>query len=238
MAAFLLATLGVSAAGQAAAELGPDDRIDAIERAVVTRDADELRRHLQELTSEGSNGAGIHSYTLGYVCLRLGGLLAGKDRQNVLKQGEAVVKGLIENQSDNAEAHALLGSIYGNRITSAFKGMRLGPKAGKALERAVELSPDNPRVVLQQGISAFYTPKTFGGGMKKAEERLRRAGELFELEPVSAPWPNWGRVDVYAYLGQVLAKNRDVEGARAAYRRGLSIEPEHAWILELLELLG
>ena len=167
-----MAALGSAAAPAAPTELA--SRIEMIERATVTRDVNELRRHLVELTDEGSTGGGIHAYTHAYVCLRLGELLEGKDRQTVLKQGESVVKDLIEKEPDNAEAHALLGSIYGTRITSAFKGMRLGPKAGKALERAAELAPDNPRVVLQQGISAFYTPKTFGGGMKKAEEESEK----------------------------------------------------------------
>ena len=37
-----------------------------------------------------------------------------------------------------------------------------------------------------------------------------------------------------AWLGIVLAKKGDVEGARAAYENGLAMEPDHGWIRNVL----
>ncbi len=215
--------------------------VDELERAVVRGDAEKLVHYRQELESDSKNwgvDAALRQYTLAYVSWRISDLLEDKEGDRILKQAEGILAALIRKNPDNAEALALLGSVYGSQISSAWKGMRLGPKAGEALDRAEKVSPNNPRVVLQQAISAFYTPKMFGGGLELAEEKLRRAEELFEKEPALKPWPDWGRVDVYVWLGQVLAKTGDYKGAGTAYEKGLSLEPHHAWILnELLPAL-
>jgi tetratricopeptide (TPR) repeat protein len=108
--------------------------------------------------------------------------------------------------------------------------MTLGPKASSSIEAALRLAPDNPRVVLQSGIGAFFAPKTFGGGMEKAEKAFRRAERLFAAEPANQAWPNWGKLDVLAWMGQVLAAKGDREGARSYYKRALEIQPGYAWV--------
>ena len=228
-----LALPGLTLAAQPAAQTDFVALVRQIERMVVVGDAEKLAHYRQELEGVAERPGvdeGLRRYALAYAGWRLSNLISGKERKRVLKQTEEVLKDLLKNEPDNAEALALLGAVYGTQITSAWKAMRIGPKAGKALDRAEELAPDSPRVVLQQAIRAFFAPKMFGGGLEKAEQKIRRAAELFDQEPVEKPWPNWGRVDVYAWLGQVLAKKGDLEGARTAYEKGLSIEPGHAWI--------
>jgi len=216
-----------------------DELVSRIDRAVATSDGASLaqaRRDLERFADEGAIDPDLARYTLAYIDWRAGGTLPHKDkkRKGLLRNAESTLRTLVEDDPSNAEAYALLGTVIGDQITGGWKGMTLGPKASKALKRASELEPDNPRVVLQSGISAFFTPKTFGGGIEKAEENLRRAQQLFADEPATKPWPNWGRVDVYAWLGQVLAKQGDLEGAREVYRKGLEIDPEHRWIRETL----
>jgi Flp pilus assembly protein TadD len=216
-----------------------DELVLRIDRAVATSDAvslSEARRDVERLADEEEIDPTLARYTLAYIDWRTGGTLPHKDkkRNGLLKNAESTLRALVEADPSNAEAFALLGTVIGDQITGGWKGMTLGPKASKALDRATELEPDNPRVVLQSGISAFFTPKTFGGGIEKAEETLRRALQLFADEPATEPWPDWGRVDVYAWLGQVLAKQGDLEGAREAYRKGLEIDPEHRWIRKTL----
>ena len=80
----------------------------------------------------------------------------------------------------------------------------------------------------------MYKPKSFGGGPANAEKELRSAVVLFEREKPGKPWPNWGRVDAWAWLGRVLAQKGDRDGARAAYRAALELEPEHRWVRDLL----
>lgn len=158
-----------------------------------------------------------------------------KEKKRLLKQAEKELNLVLETQPDDAEAYALRGTVIGDRIGGAFSGMFLGPKASKSLEKAFELAPENPRVALQRGVGFYFTPKTFGGGIDKAQRELERAQELYVEEPVEQPWPNWGRVDVFAWLGLVFAESGMKEKAKAMYEEGLRLEPDHAWIrLELL----
>ena len=69
-----------------------------------------------------------------------------------------------ERDPDFAEAWALLASVYGQKIAQKpFSAMALGRKSDKATERARELAPDNPRVVLLAAIGDYNTPKMWGG---------------------------------------------------------------------------
>ena len=74
----------------------------------------------------------------------------------------------------------------------------------------------------------------FGGSEKDAEDLLRKAIARFGTEPENKPFPNWGRFDAHAWLGQVLAKRGDKQGARAEYARALEIAPQSGWVKYVL----
>lgn len=226
--------VGVAIFAHAADDPILDAVVADIERAVVTGDVETLAACREALDAVPDADAGLVAYTRAYVDWRIGTQTPGKQGQQILKRAEAELTARVEDAPDDAESWALLGSVYGARITGAFKGMRLGPKSGKALDRAEELAPDNPRVALQRGINRFRTPASFGGGTDLAVAALQRAAELYEVEPPDAPWPSWGRVDVDVWLGQVLADTGDIDGARAAYQRVLEVEPDHAWVRDEL----
>jgi len=218
---------------------------ERIERAVVTGSVDDLRGIRSELerlvdAREGT-AAPSDRYDLAYVTWRICQELAEddkKERRKLLKDAQRELDLVLKAKPDDAEAHALRGSVIGDRIGGVFSGMSLGPKASKSLNRAFELDPKNPRVALQRGVSYFYTPKAFGGGPENALQELERAQQLFQAEEKDRPWPNWGRVDALAWLGLVLAQSGRVEEARAAYKKALQLEPDHAWIRrELLPAL-
>ena len=79
-----------------------------------------------------------------------------------------------------AEAYALLASAYGRQIgLNPAKGIVLGRRAQQALKKAVQLAPDNPRVVLCTAIRDFNTPGMFGGSKEKGLQGFQRAAELF-----------------------------------------------------------
>ena len=136
----------------------------------------------------------------------------------------------------SAEAHALLSSAYGRQISlSPAKSIFLGPKAGKALQKAVELAPDNPRVVLSAAIGAFNTPKMFGGSKERAMQGFQRATELFAREePVDPVQPVWGHSQAYAWLGIAYLDRGELESARGAYEKALEIDPDFGWVKYVL----
>lgn len=228
-------------AGGTPASAGLTERI---ERAVVIGSETELREIRQllgERIDAGDDGAiGLDDYNLAYVNWRLGQILAAgdkadrKEQRRLLKDAQGRIEERLIRHPGEAESHALRGSVIGEQITGFFRGMFLGPKATKALDRAFELAPENPRVALQRAISYYYTPKSFGGGLDKAEQEVRRAGDLLDLEPADQSWPNWGRIDALAWLGLILNARDKPDEARSAYQTALSLEPDHAWIRDEL----
>ena len=214
--------------------LVPMDYPARLERAVASADADALRDLRGELGRPREIREPAALYTLAYVDWRLAGLLDGKQRKQLALEAQEALERLLEHRPGDAEALALLGSVYGMRITGWLSGMSLGRKAEAALREAADRAPDNPRVALQHGVSAFFSPRAFGGGLDRAETRLRHALDLFAREPGDRPWPDWGHVDAWAWLGQVLAAKGDVPGARAAYTRALELEPDHLWVRDVL----
>jgi tetratricopeptide (TPR) repeat protein len=157
-----------------------------------------------------------------------------KRRKRLLKEAQKQLDLLIEAEPENAEAHALRGTVIGDRIEGGLSGALLGPKAGSSHDEAHELAPDNPRVALLRGVGFYNTPKTFGGGQEAAFEELERAVELFEGQPEDQPWPSWGRVDSLAWLGRAMADRGETAEARALYERALELQPRNAWVRELL----
>lgn len=133
------------------------------------------------------------------------------------------------------ETYALLASATGSMIgDSMMRGIRYGMRASRAEERAEELGPDNPRVLLLRAVSAWYKPSAFGGGEDKARALLQRALRQFASDAPARPLPQWGHAEAYAWLGQMEMKAGNRAGARAAYDKALTLAPGFAWVQYVL----
>lgn len=204
-----------------------------VERAIIQGSIAKL----EALRSSIEGQDGTDRYNLAYLDWRIGQLLPrneNKAKRKLLKRAQEQLELLLEVDPQNAEAHAMHGSVIGEQITGMWSGMRLGRTSKSSLDRALELEPENPRIALQRGISFFFTPKTFGGGLLKAEQELKRARELFAREPAGKPWPNWGRVDVLAWLGKAREEAGESAEALALYEAALKLEPDHSWVRNVL----
>jgi tetratricopeptide (TPR) repeat protein len=227
-------------AGLALGGVELDSTITRVEQAVVLGDLNALEIERDVLEEQGldneTGGKGLTLYTLAYIDWRRGALHPEdkKKREKALKSSEKLLKELLKLEPNNVEALALHASVNGSLITGTWSAIRRGPRIGKSLDKAMKLEPDNPRLALTQGVNAFFAPKSFGGGLEKAEQALKRAEALFSEEPPDKPWPNWGRVDVYAWLGQVSDKKGRKEEARLYYEKALELEPDHVWIGSVL----
>jgi tetratricopeptide (TPR) repeat protein len=134
-----------------------------------------------------------------------------------------------------AETAALRASALGQLIgTNPLKGMINGPRSQSAMDQAIKLAPNNPRVWLVRGISAIYTPEMFGGGLEKAEEYLKKALTNFERDTPASPAPTWGKHEPFVWLGQVYEKQGKRDAARAMYEKALTMEPEDGWVRMVL----
>lgn len=219
-----------------------EDAGPRIERAYLVGSIEALERVRADLetAAEGAVKAAAR-YDSAFAAWRLSDLLrdvpkSKKRRQLLLKRAREELEELVDLHPEDAEALALLGGVLGEMIgKNIFRGMSLGPRATAILDRAADLAPRNPRVALQRGVSYFFTPGLFGGGTKEAIRELERAKHLFEEESAKAPWPNWGRIDTYGWLAEVLAEEGREEEARALLEKALALEPDSIWIRDLLQ---
>ena len=225
----LLVLLGGLVGAASAAESQP-----RIEAAMLAGNLEELESIHQGI--EGSLESGEASvYLWAYSGWRVTQRLPKKrkrDRAKLLKSLHRGLEDWLDENPDDAEALALLGTVLGDRIGGPLSAIRLGGKASEALERAYELAPENPRVALQRGIGFFFTPGAFGGGKDKAEVELRRAKSLFEASGVQVS--GWGYPDTLARLGEVLAAVEKVDEARAMYRQALDLAPDYVLVRDEL----
>jgi tetratricopeptide (TPR) repeat protein len=179
-------------------------------------------------------------YGAAYAAWRLAFLPGvGDDESKTLLEGaDTDLREVIRMDARSAEARALLASVNGYRIRAGGSAMELGTEAQDLLAAAARLEPNNPRVLLEQGINTFHVPAEYGGSAERAEAQLRQSLALFEREPAGRPWPNWGRFDAHVWLGQVLAARGDKDGARAEYDRALTLAPDSGYVkYKLLPML-
>ena len=212
-----------------------------LEKAALDGTSRELRAIradlTQRLTAARADEAMLR-YAIAYASYRMAPLpdVPDKEKKDLLDDAVAQLQQVTKRNPKDAEAHALLGSVFGLQIAESpvLRGMTLGPRANAALDRASEIDSGNPRVLLLQGVSAFNTPAMFGGGTDKAAQLLRRSLERFAMEPADKPWPNWGRFDAHVWLGQALLEKGDRSGARAEYDKARALAPNSGWLRYVL----
>lgn len=135
------------------------------------------------------------------------------------------------------ETYALEYAIYGQMIGLSgdpMSGTVLGPKSEQALDEALKLGPNNPRVWLIRGIGAMFAPVEYGGGTANAEQYLTHALALYDADKQAAPLPTWGHADAYLWLGQAYMKAGKRDLARTAFENAAKLEPNNGWAKQLL----
>jgi uncharacterized membrane protein len=193
-----------------------------------------VRQQLARLVAaHPSNGLLLHY--LGYAWYRAATVDGAANRKAALDSAAAALE-RSARVLKLAETHALLSTVIGQQIgKSPWKGMLRGSSIANEIEKAMRLDPENPRVALQQGINAFHTPPSFGGGIERARAALERAIALFPRHRTRAPFPAWGHAEAWAWLGRTRARAGDSSGALAAYETALQIDSTYAWVSRVLK---
>ena len=135
-----------------------------------------------------------------------------------------------------AEGWLLLSASYAQKITvKPLNAVGLGRRFSRAMNRAEELEPDNPRVVLLRAITDYNLPRIVGGNKNRAVNGLLRAAKLYRNENVTDPaLPSWGHDQTYARLGIAYMDRGDFDEAREAFDEALSLNPDYQWISRTL----
>lgn len=108
-------------------------------------------------------------------------------------------------QPKNDEILCVKSLIATSRISvdPQSRGMKYGMEAATLLAQAKQINPENPRIYLLQGQSAFYTPEQFGGSKTKAKELFELALQKYAaFKPASSIAPHWGEDHTKEMLAQ------------------------------------
>lgn len=209
----------------------------AVQAATLTSDAAALKaaRDLAQNTLAQTSRKAIALYYIGDAAYSLAVLPSEKaNSEQHADAGIAALEEAIKLEPTFADAHALLASLYGRKASGGMAaGMKYGGKSSSAMKRASTLAPNNPRILMLQGISLFYTPTMWGGDKEKALANLQKACELAEsgaCASTDASLPDWGQAEVFAWKGVMFAEGGDLDNAKAAYERSLQIAPNYAWV--------
>ncbi len=192
-------------------------------------------RGMFERILNDNTGNGLALYYLTYSDY----LLSIYSMKNEKEFFDKVINEAIENgekylskNENSAEMLALMSTIYGIKISvNPELAQTLGPKNFSMISKALELAPNNPRVLLEAGISKFNAPSYYGGSKTEALKYFQKSVENFE-KPVTADslQPDWGHLDALAWLGMSYSAINKYEKAIEVYKKALQINPDYRWI--------
>lgn len=152
------------------------------------------------------------------------------------KESQRYLERAMEMDPDFGELDALYASALGFEIAlHQEKAMSLGFQIFQYFGRALQKSPDNPRVHLLKGVSDLFTPEQFGGGPDAAIKTLSKCIALFEKEEIKDPVkPSWGKDEAYTFLGTAHNQKGEREKAEEFFRKALEVNPDYGLAKEEL----
>jgi tetratricopeptide (TPR) repeat protein len=145
------------------------------------------------------------------------------------------LKSLLDKDENNAEVISLLASVYGIQISvDPGLGPTLGSQNVALTSQALGIAPNNPRVLLQAGISKLNTPEFYGGSKTKALEYYKKSVKVFETSGGGITNIEWGYLDALAWLGKTYTQLKEYSSAVDVYNKALEVAPEYAWVKKIL----
>lgn len=241
-AVFLAATAGAKETADPLRE-----GVAAFDNAYSNWDGDGFRRAAEQLQAAGEREPGSfpahywHGVARFHLALHLlDGERPGREVRRALDAAEDALERALELDEESGESYALLSAITGLRIgLNPLSGAWRGSQFQRRADRALELSPENPRVHYLLGTNYYHAPRRMGG-KEKARGHLLKAAALFEKERAAGSGPlqpRWGYDACLAFLGYIYREADEREKARDYYRQALAVNPDHGPAREKLREL-
>ena len=215
----------VFAAGNALAVVTEED-INTAYYAGDTEALETLRVELNQENTEDALLAGYLDWRAASICIGTGN---EKAADRLLERGQITLETLVEQAPNSAEAWALLSTTLGMRIgiRPMSRGMFMGRRADKAVDRAMALEPDNPRVLLISAIGKLNKPTLFGGDKEAAMRELEQAIDAVALH--GSGRYAWGAADAHIWRGIAYMRAGDKAAATASFDTALGLVPSYLW---------
>lgn len=146
-----------------------------------------------------------------------------------LERAEKNLEILSRIPAYKSNALAFEGAFIAFRITlRPIRSVQLGPRSYRRIDEAMEADPANPRVWIEKGNAAFFTPPIFGGSKTDAVKYYTEAVRLLE-----ADLPNnyrWLYLSTLVSLANAHEKTGDLQSAIRVLEKALAYEPRFTWV--------
>ena len=217
------------------------DAVNQLQYAYLTEDTNGLlqaRSVFEEIAGDPAR-ASISQYYVAYASYRLAQLSAGGEKERLVGYIDdciVAVNGSLDDNPGFADAIALESACHGMKASAQpLKLVVYGPMSLREMGRAKKLAPDNPRIMLLEGIGVYSRPRVFAGGIDKARAKLEQAVGLFSDWVAGPGEPEWGYAEAQAFLGEIYYQQGMQLEARNALEQALIIAPEYAWARRRLD---
>ena len=119
--------------------------------------------------------------------------------ESFITQAETLAGG--EN-SETCVIKSMIASAH-MMVDPQSRWQQYGASSSENIAKAEKLDPTNPRPVLLDGQSKFYTPEQFGGGKTVAKPILQKSMDMYPaFKPASELAPTWGKQTTQYFLSQ------------------------------------
>jgi len=125
--------------------------------------------------------------------VRIGWMDNSVDKDKLANEVKALcAKG--EAIDDNAEFATIrnMAATQQMLVNPQERWQTYGQEAAAALQKGMQMSPNNPRLYYLQAMSVFNTPEQFGGGKEKAKPIFQKAVDLYKVQEKKPLYPTWG----------------------------------------------
>jgi len=140
----------------------------------------------------------------------------------------AALETAVKLDGQDAESHALLGTLFGMKIDgSLLRALRFGPAVAQHQKLALQFGADNPRVRYLLGTGQFHTAGD-EAARREALGTLLAAEKLFAAEarrPARRFEPRWGYGSCLTFIGRCYETLGPLTAAAVYYRRALAAHP-------------
>ena len=161
-----------------------------------------------------------------------------QDKEKIKKFTESgfdMINKCTELNPDFSDSYVMLMLLNFNRwIYEQDKMNDIISATTQADEMAKKLDPDNPRYYYTAGVSSYYTPEMFGGGVDKALESLNKAYTLFQTRKEKETYyPDWGLDNVDGFITLCYLKrdkDGDIAKAKEYLDKGLAVSPDSGFL--------
>ena len=158
-----------------------------------------------------------------------------EEAKKYLDDGITHLEKCLDVNDKFAEAHALVSSLYGQKIMyDMSQAMVLGQLANASMKTAKLQEPENPRIAMLDAISMYFTPAEYGGSKENGYATMDKALKYFTtFKPEEKIFPDWGQAEAYSFLAFWQIADGDTTSAVKNLDKALELEADYGWANEI-----